>query len=139
MPADLADEFGVSVALSHLTRPGITVGEVAKDVGLSRRRLIKVFTADVGMTPKRLSRVMRFQRATALARRTSAPDWGQLAATCGYFDQSHLIHDVSEFTGTSPRQLAPAGAQVKELHLAMPDGQIPPRRRGRAPITCRYD
>jgi AraC-like DNA-binding protein len=111
----------VPFALSELGRPGVTVGEVAASVDLSRRRLIEVFTAEVGMTPKRLSRVLRFQRVSALARRGSAADWAQLARACGYFDQSHLIHDVGEFTGTSPRQLRPASQQVKELHLAVPE------------------
>jgi AraC-like DNA-binding protein len=112
----------VPVALGRLGRPGVTVGEVSASVQLSRRRFIEVFTAEVGMTPKRLSRVLRFQRVNALARRVDAPDWGQLARDCGYFDQSHLIRDVCEFTGTSPRYLGPAGEEVKELHLAVPDG-----------------
>lgn len=111
----------VPFALNELGRPGVTVGEVAAGVDLSRRRLIEVFTAEVGMTPKRLSRVLRFQRASALARSGTAVDWARLARACGYFDQSHLIHDVSEFTGTSPGRLGPASEQVKELHLAVPD------------------
>jgi len=112
----------VPFALDQLARPDITVGEVAASVQLSRRRLIEVFTADVGMTPKRLSRVLRFQRACALARRADAPDWGQVALACGYFDQSHLIHDVRELTGTSPVQLVRASEHVKDLHLAVPEG-----------------
>jgi AraC-like DNA-binding protein len=111
----------VPFALGQLARPGVTVGEVAAEVHLSRRRFIQVFTTEVGMTPKRLSRVFRFQRASQLARRIDAPDWGRVARACGYFDQSHLINDVSEFTGTSPSQLVPASEQVKELHLAVPD------------------
>ncbi|MGX9791996.1 DUF6597 domain-containing transcriptional factor [Mycobacterium sp. MMS18-G62] len=110
----------VPFALGQLARPGVTVGEVAAEVHLSRRRFIEVFTNEVGMTPKRLSRVFRFQTVCELARRIDAPDWGRLARTCGYYDQSHLINDVSEFTGTSPTQLAPAGEEVKELHLALP-------------------
>jgi AraC-like DNA-binding protein len=112
----------VPFARCELARPGVTVGQVAASVDLSRRRLIEVFTSEVGMTPKRLSRVLRFQRATELARRGGATDWAQLARASGYFDQSHLIHDVSEFTGTSPRELGPASQQVKELHLAIPEG-----------------
>jgi len=112
----------VPFALGRLARPGVTVGEVAADVALSRRRFIQVFTTEVGMTPKRLSRVLRFQRASGLARRVEGPDWARLARACGYFDQSHLINDVSEFTGTSPRQLGPASQEVKELHLAVPEG-----------------
>jgi len=111
----------VPFALNELGRPGVTVGEVAASVDLSRRRLIEVFTAEVGMTPKRLSRVLRFQRASALARSGTTVDWARLARACGYFDQAHLIHDVSEFTGTSPGRLGPASEQVKELHLAVPD------------------
>jgi AraC-like DNA-binding protein len=111
----------VAFALGQLTRPGVAVGEVAAEVQLSRRRFIQVFTTEVGMTPKRLSRVLRFQRASELARRIDAPDWGRLARACGYFDQSHLIHDVTEFTGTSPRQLGPLSDEVKELHLAVPE------------------
>ncbi|MDT5323269.1 MAG: hypothetical protein QOF25_421 [Mycobacterium sp.] len=112
----------VPLALDQLARRGVTVGEVAVNVQLSRRRLIQVFTAEVGMTPKRLSRVLRFQRASALARRDGAPDWGRLALACGYFDQSHLIHDVSEFAGTSPLQLVRTSEQVKDFHLAVPEG-----------------
>jgi AraC-like DNA-binding protein len=119
--AHRAAHRAVPFALNRLARPGVTVGEVAADVELSRRRLIEVFTSEVGMTPKRLSRVLRFQRVSALARRTGAPDWAQLAAACGYFDQSHLIHDVRELTGTSPLHLIGASEQVKDLHLAVPD------------------
>lgn len=111
----------VPFALRELARPGVTVGEVAANVELSRRRLIEVFTAEVGMGPKRLSRVLRFQRVTELARRECAPDWAELALACGYFDQSHLIHDVTEFAGTPPTAMVPAGKNVKELHLALED------------------
>src|SRR5215831_1178376 len=59
----------VAFALDQLALPGVSVGEVAARVELSRRRLIEVFTAEVGITPKRLSRVLRFQRACHVARR----------------------------------------------------------------------
>jgi AraC-like DNA-binding protein len=111
----------VPFALDRLAKPGVTVGQVAAGVELSRRQLIEVVTAEVGMTPKRLSRVLRFQRVSALARRTDAPDWAELATACGYFDQSHLIHDAREFTGTSPGRLGRASAHVKQLHVAVPD------------------
>jgi AraC-like DNA-binding protein len=122
MPDRRPGHPAVPFALEQLSRPHVTVGEVAAGVQLSRRRFIEVFTTEVGMTPKRLSRVLRFQRATRLARRIDKPDWARLARACGYFDQSHLINDIGEFTGTSPRELVPASADVKELHLAVPDG-----------------
>jgi AraC-like DNA-binding protein len=62
----------------------------------------------------------------AIARSWNAAkvDWAQIAVDCGYFDQSHLIHDFVEFSGVTPSeywqrqsQLAHAGVHVKRFHL----------------------
>jgi AraC-like DNA-binding protein len=117
LPDHVPGHPALPFAIGQLARPGCTVGEVAANVELSRRRFVHVFTRDVGMTPKRLSRVLRFQRASELARRVKAPDWGQLALACGYFDQSHLIKDVGEFAGTTPAGLVGVPEQFEDLHL----------------------
>lgn len=80
----------------------VDVRRVARQVELSDRRFIEVFAAEVGLTPKRFCRVLRFQHARAEIGRNSAPDWARPALECGYFDQSHLIHDFREFAGMSP-------------------------------------
>lgn len=80
----------------------VKVRDVAQQVGLSHRRFIQVFAEDVGLTPKMYGRVCRFQRARELVRNISAPDWAEVAAACGYFDQSHLIRDFGQFAGLSP-------------------------------------
>jgi len=112
----------VPLALGQLENPDVTIGSIATSLRLSPRRLIEVFTAEVGMTPKRLARVLRFQRALALARREGPPDWGRLATACGYFDQPHLIHDVRELTGMSPVSLLRASERVKDNHVALAEG-----------------
>jgi AraC-like DNA-binding protein len=95
----------VAVALGRLGAPGVEVGEVARQVQLSHRRFIELFTEQVGMTPKRYARVRRFQRALGLATRQGAPAWTRVALDCGYFDQAHLCGDWVEFTGFSPAEL----------------------------------
>jgi AraC-like DNA-binding protein len=111
----------VRFALGRLDQ-GAAVGQVCDRVGLSRRRLIEVFTADVGMTPKLFARVRRFQRAFAGARELRVPSWSELARECGYFDQSHMIRDFLAFAGTSPAEFLHArGVNVKEHHVALPD------------------
>jgi transcriptional regulator GlxA family with amidase domain len=75
---------------------------LASNVGLSRRRLIQVFAAEVGLTPKLFSRVVRFQRAREIVDHAATPNWAKLAVDCGYCDQSHLIRDFQEFSGLSP-------------------------------------
>jgi AraC-like DNA-binding protein len=112
----------VKVALAELERPRVEVGQIAEKVGLSRRRLIEIFTHDVGMTPKHYSRVRRFQRGLALATRTGSPAWAQVALECGYFDQAHLCRDWTEFTGLSPTEfLALRATPVKDNHVALPE------------------
>jgi AraC-like DNA-binding protein len=109
----------VPLALARL-RGRASVGEVASEAGLSQRRLIEVFKAEVGMTPKLFARVQRFQRARALAQRATAPDWPQLALACGYFDQAHLIRDCTAFAGGPPGALQRSlGPPVKENHIAL--------------------
>lgn len=96
----------VTEALSAFERVhgDVRVRDVAQRVGLSQRRFIQVFAQDVGLTPKIFGRVCRFQRARAVVRGVSDPDWAAVAADCGYFDQSHLIRDFLEFAGTSPEE-----------------------------------
>lgn len=80
----------------------VSVRGVAQRIGLSQRRLIQVFAAEVGLTPKLYWRIRRFQQARQLVQRTEAPDWAGVAAACGYYDQSHLIRDFRELSGLSP-------------------------------------
>ncbi|WLD10963.1 helix-turn-helix domain-containing protein [Planctellipticum variicoloris] len=94
----------VSLALDIFGPAGIgdSVRAAAKRVGLSQRRFIQVFTAQVGLTPKLFCRVLRFQRAREVVDQTATPNWAQVALVCGYYDQSHLIHDFLEFSDLSP-------------------------------------
>jgi AraC-like DNA-binding protein len=110
----------VSAALTELEQPGTEVGQVARALGLSRRRLIEIFSEDVGMPPKRYSRVRRFQRALALAQRSPAVAWARIAIECGYYDQAHLCRDWAELTGVSPAELVGLRrVPVKEHHVAV--------------------
>ena len=81
---------------------GDSVRAVATRVGLSQRRFIQIFTAHVGLTPKLFCRVLRFQRARDVVDHAATLNWAQVASACGYYDQSHLIHDFQEFSGLNP-------------------------------------
>lgn len=100
--------------------------DVAKAVGLSQRRLITLFAAEVGLTPKLFGRIRRFQYAVDQSRSPLQVDWAQLAIECGYFDQSHLIRDFVAFAAVGPadyrrRQdlLDRTGVHIKRHHLPL--------------------
>jgi AraC-like DNA-binding protein len=96
--------YAVSAALEMFgkNQAGPTVREAAKHLGLSQRRFIQVFKAEVGMTPKLFSRIQRFQQTRTFIRQNPSPDWAALALDLGYFDQSHFIREFLEFSGLSP-------------------------------------
>ncbi len=113
----------VPAALAAFRRR-MKVREVVREVDLSERRFVHVFTAEIGLRPKTFSRIQRFQNAVALASGDPEPDWTGVALECGYFDQAHLINDFREFSGLSPgdyarrlRELRSAGARLKWNHL----------------------
>jgi AraC-like DNA-binding protein len=78
------------------------IGEVAEQIGLSPRRFIEVFRNEVGLSPKLFCRVRRFQKVLRLISTGQGLDWADIALTCGYFDQSHFIHDFQTFSGINP-------------------------------------
>jgi AraC-like DNA-binding protein len=83
---------------------GGAIRDVARDVGLSQRRFIQLFAREVGMSPKLFCRVRRFRQALEKVRWLALPNWSRVAADCGYYDQSHLIHDFRFFSNLSPTE-----------------------------------
>ncbi|MQS13347.1 helix-turn-helix domain-containing protein [Streptomyces kaniharaensis] len=76
---------------------GRSVTATAERVGLGERRLHRRSLAAFGYGPKTLARILRLQRALALAR--SGVPFADTAARTGYADQPHLARDVRELTG----------------------------------------
>src|SRR5262249_58493214 len=68
--SDLEQHYAVSGALEMFGQhqAGPRVREAAKYLGLSQRRFIQVFKAEVGMTPKLFSRIQRFQQTRTFIR-----------------------------------------------------------------------
>jgi AraC-like DNA-binding protein len=87
-------------------RGGLSVSLVAEAAGLSPRQLDRLFTRFVGLSPKLLSRVVRFRCAWNAGVEHSG-DWASIAARCGYADQSHLVRDFRAFAGAPPTAALP--------------------------------
>lgn len=87
--------------------------------GLGPTRFIARFEQQVGLTPKRYARVLRFH--SLLSRLAAAPskDWALTAAEAGYADQSHLIHEFKRLAGLTPTAYAPLQPD-QPTHMAVP-------------------
>lgn len=87
------------------SRGRIRVGELAAEVGWSPRRLRARFGEQLGLSPKRMALLARFEHATNLLSRSGPDSLAEIAAVSGYYDQAHLTNDVRELSGLSPTAL----------------------------------
>ncbi|MGW6460356.1 helix-turn-helix domain-containing protein [Streptomyces sp. NPDC055078] len=84
----------------------LPIGSLADELGCSRRYLEKRFSEHVGLSPKTVARVWRFQHA---ARLLGAPghSLAEIAYLCGYCDQGHLNREFRALAGCTPTELQP--------------------------------
>ena len=82
----------------------VRIGALADTIGCSRKHLVAQFREQIGLPPKTVARVLRFERARRLLRRPDAKP-GDVALACGYYDQPHLNREFRELAGATPGQL----------------------------------
>ena len=80
----------------------MSVTSIAGRLDWSRKHLAAKFRDEIGLPPKTVARIARFERARRLAASGSERGWADVAATCGYADQAHLVREFREFSGLSP-------------------------------------
>ena len=86
---------------------GHPVAATADELGIGARQLHRRSLAAFGYGPKTLARILRLQRALALAR-ADVP-FAQTAARSGFADQAHLARDVRELAGMTLGRLLALG------------------------------
>lgn len=79
-----------------------SVGTLAEELGWSRRHFTSTFREQLGMPPKALARIVRFERAVERLR--AGADLADLALDCGYYDQAHFNRDFRAFAGATPTE-----------------------------------
>jgi AraC-like DNA-binding protein len=92
-----------------LLQPGRTedVASLPSELYTSERTLRRRVHAAIGLAPKVVHRMLRFQGFLALAhgREGDPAELAMLAAEAGYADQSHLTRECLRLAGLSPRAL----------------------------------
>lgn len=85
-------------------QPGVNLGQIASQLNCSERTLRRRFIEQVGHSPKYHARIQRFLTTWRSLKQHSSPNWTDLLATGGYYDQSHFINEFGHFTGQSPQR-----------------------------------
>jgi AraC-like DNA-binding protein len=84
----------------------LRIGDLTRELGWSRQLLITRFREEIGMPPKTIARILRFDHAVRRLKQIGVVRWTDLALSCGYYDQAHMIREFGEFAGASPTVFA---------------------------------
>jgi AraC-like DNA-binding protein len=97
-PPEIAWAWG-RLRASHGAYPVVAM---ASELGWSRRRLGDAFRDQLGLPPKLLARLLRFDRVVARLREEDPERWADVAHDAGYYDQAHFNREFREFAGVTP-------------------------------------
>jgi len=71
---------------------------------LSTRQMERNFNAQVGLSPKLYSKILRFESALRIKVASPKLPWSTIAHELLYSDQMHMVHDFQELSGENPTQ-----------------------------------
>jgi AraC-like DNA-binding protein len=76
--------------------------KITQKYKVSERQLERKFKTSVGISPKKLQRIVRFEKSLQLLRRADYKQLTSVAHELDYTDQSHFIKDFKDFSGMTP-------------------------------------
>lgn len=89
----------------HINNSAQTNIKTLSDIAcLSEKQFSRIFTENIGTTPKDFMRIVRLQRTLSVLQRNSGISFAQLSYECGYTDQSHMIKEFKLFSGYTPKE-----------------------------------
>jgi AraC family transcriptional regulator len=97
----------------HLSEP-LSLEALAQQVGFSPSYFGRVFRQALGASPHQFVLRQRLERAQQLLEQTELP-LAQVAATCGFANQSHLTQVFTKHLGCTPRAYRRGGTRSAEF------------------------
>ena len=94
------------------------IAELAREFAVSQRQLERIYLAQVGMSPKQYTQLLRVDSARLALRQLNRKPTAEIATELGFYDQSHFIREFSAVIGISPHayiKLARSTAGITEL------------------------
>ena len=86
----------------EMSNGAVQIGDLADEIGWSRKKLIQNFQRETGLAPKGIGRIYRLNRMLSLLHGSARVSLAELAHESGYYDQAHFNRDFRDFAGLSP-------------------------------------
>lgn len=110
-PRDLLVEE--SLSFIHENINVITLKDLLRHLHISERQYEKRFLQTVGVTPQFYIRVKRFNEAIRLMDTGEYERLSDVAYALNFYDQSHFIRDIKQFSGITPKNIS---QKVNQFH-----------------------
>lgn len=81
----------------------VKMDQLSSDLNIGHRQFERRFISAVGMNPKLLARIIRFQNVFRLVEQGRINSLTALSYESGYYDQAHFIRDFKSFAGVNPK------------------------------------
>lgn len=104
--SNVRSESLVEQGMQHLyaSKGKITVLSLAEKLNYSERNIRRAFQKELGMKPKEMTDIIRFQNLLQEMRRSKPNRFPDIAAQYGFYDQPHFINSFKRLYGMSPKQ-----------------------------------
>jgi len=96
--------IGFSVRALEVTRGQLPINELTRLTGVTRRHLDQIFQVHVGLSPKVLASIFRFQKFYQKWAKGLSYEAIQEGLYDHYYDQAHFIKEFKRMTGYPPRR-----------------------------------
>jgi AraC-like DNA-binding protein len=103
-PQQIITDYSVNAILK--SNGCVRIKTLEKQTGYSKRYLDMLFQNHVGLSPKTLSSVTRFQYFHLLWAKNPSPGFYRNEVFKFYYDQAHFIKEFKRFSGQTPEQYA---------------------------------
>lgn len=91
-----------TLKLAHKKRGDLSVNELCTEVGVNERRIQRIFSEQIGISPKRFILNIKLHSFLSLLREKSHSSLTELSLEAGYYDQAHLIREFRKTIGLNP-------------------------------------
>lgn len=117
-PNALAGELGERAATRIEAHDGrIGVAELAESLDVTPRHLRRVFSREVGISPKAYAKTVQLNTVISTLQSGETKAMQQIALNHGYYDQAHFIKDFSRLVGSNPTDFLVSGDPFLEMFL----------------------
>ena len=84
------------------TKGMISVRNICSHIGIGQRHLERIFSEYIGLSPKRMADVVRYQNVWQDLFYAGTHNFNDIVYDYGYSDQSHLVNDFEKHHGRTP-------------------------------------